>query len=252
MSILVLRHEPFEHLGYFATILEARNVPFSYRDLGQNLSLQKPSTLKEPLRKGPNWDGRHEGKRAERKWDGVIIMGGPMSANDPLPGLAAELALIEQAVQDHVPLLGICLGAQLIAKALGARVYRNDRKEIGWAPVTLTEAGQGDPLFQGIESPAEFFHWHGETFDLPAGARWLAYSEKCRHQAFAYGGNVYGIQFHPEITPEMIADWSTQPANCGDVEELDGPVDPNRVDSGPLAERILDGWLALTRVQVER
>jgi GMP synthase (glutamine-hydrolysing) len=225
MPILVLRHEPFEHLGRFASILDARNVPFSYRDLGEPLSLQ--------------------GENGEIQ-DGVIVMGGPMSANDSLPGLGAELALIEQAVKARIPLLGICLGAQLIAKAPGARVYRNAQEEIGWEPVYLTEAGQADPLFRGIASPTTFFHWHGETFDIPAGAHWLAYSEKCRHQAFSFAENVYGIQFHPEITPEMIVDWCEQPTNCGDVEGLDGPVDPHAADPGPWAERILDRWLALT------
>jgi GMP synthase (glutamine-hydrolysing) len=229
MPILVLRHEPFEHLGRFASVLSARNVPFSYRDLGQPLSLEEL-----------HGDGQ----------DGVVIMGGPMSANDALPGLAGELSLIEQAVEARIPLLGICLGAQLIAKALGARVYRNPEEEIGWAPVYLTDAGQSDPLFRGIASPSDLFHWHGETFDMPAGARWLAYSDKCRHQAFSFGESVYGLQFHPEITPEMILDWSAQPANCADVERLDGPIDPYAADPGPLAERIFDRWLALTGVEI--
>jgi GMP synthase (glutamine-hydrolysing) len=224
MPILVLRHEPFEHLGRFASVLDARGVPFSYRDLGETLSVAGQ--------------------------DGVIIMGGPMSANDPLPGLAAELALIERAVDARIPLLGICLGAQLIAKAIGARVYRNPEKEIGWAPVHFTGAGQADPLFRDTPSPSVFFHWHGETFDLPAGARWLAYSDKCRHQAFCFAENVYGIQFHPEITAEMIVDWSGQPANCGDVEGLDQAVDPYQADPGPSAQRILDRWLALTGVKL--
>lgn len=196
---------------------------FSYRDLGQHISLNGHTA--------------------------VIIMGGPMSANDPLPGLAAELALIEQAVKADVPLLGICLGSQLIAKALGSRVYRNAEKEIGWAPVHFTEAGQTDPLFRGMPTPTDFFHWHGETFDLPAGAQWLAYSTKCRHQAFRYGRNVYGIQFHPEITPEMIADWSSQPVNCGDVDELEGPIDPHAADTSGLATQILGGWLGMVSGQ---
>ncbi len=205
-------------------------MPFSYHDLGQPLSPEQ----------------HLEGQ------DGVVIMGGPMSANDPLPGLAAELGLIERAVEARIPLLGICLGAQLIAKALGARVYRNAYEEIGWAPVHITEEGQADPLFRGIPSPSNFFHWHGETFDLPARARWLAYSDLCRHQAFSYAESVYGIQFHPEITPEMIVDWCAQPANCGDVEGLKEPVDPHAADPGPLAERIFERWLEMTGVQIAR
>jgi GMP synthase (glutamine-hydrolysing) len=221
MSILVVRHEPFEHLGRFAEILKQGQIPFFYKDLGEPLAL----------------DG----------CAGVIVMGGPQSANDPLPGLAAELKLIEQAVAAQTPVLGICLGAQLIAKALGARVYRNPEKEIGWAPVYFNEAAGRDPVFGGVDSPSIVFQWHRETFDLPAGAEWLAYSDKCLHQAYRFGPNVYGVQFHPEITPEMIVDWSAQPANCGDVDTLGAPFDPHAVDTEPLARRILEGWLSVFR-----
>lgn len=178
---------------------------------------------------------------------GVIIMGEPMSANDPLPALAAELVLIAQALRAGVPLLGICLGSQLIAKALGARVYRNPETEIGWAPVHFTESGQLDALFRGLGSSATLFHWHSETFDLAAGNDWLAYSSKCRHQAYRYGQNVYGLQFHPEITGEMIAEWCAQPVNCGDVAALTEPVDPQAGDSGPFARQVLERWLNLPR-----
>lgn len=221
MSILVVRHEPFEHLGHFAGILAHNNIPFCYKDLGDPFSLDECPA--------------------------VIVMGGPQSANDSHPGLLAELKLIEQAMAARTPVLGICLGAQLIAKALGARVYRNPEKEIGWAPVYFTEAAARDPVFAGLDSPSTLFHWHGETFDLPAGAHWLAYSEKCRHQAFRFGSNVYGVQFHPEITPEMIVDWSAQPANCGDVDLFDAPLDPHAADTRPLARKILEGWLSVFR-----
>jgi GMP synthase (glutamine-hydrolysing) len=221
MPLLVLRHEPFEHLGHFAAALDENGVTFVYHDLGEPLEL----------------DGH----------SGVIVMGGPMSANDPLAGLADELNLIGRAVDEDVPLLGICLGSQLIAKALGARVYRCEQSEIGWAPVHLAVAARCDPLFSGIASPATFFHWHGETFDLPAGAEWLASSEKCRHQAYRFGRRTYGLQFHPEITPEMIVDWCAQPVNCGDVASLDAPIDPHAADSGPMARKILEGWLGTFR-----
>jgi GMP synthase (glutamine-hydrolysing) len=215
--ILVLRHEPFEHLGHFADALDAQSVSYIYHDLHDPIQPQEHSR--------------------------VIIMGGPMSANDTFPELAAELRLIERALSTGVPMLGICLGSQLIAKALGARVYRNATSEIGWAPVHLTEAGQEDPLFRGIVSPATFFHWHSETFDLPSRAEWLAYSERCRHQAYRYGRNVYGLQFHPEITAEMIADWCTQPVNCGDVTNLEAPIDPTAENSAHAARQILNAWL---------
>lgn len=223
MAILVLRHEPFEHLGHFAGKLNEAKIPFTYSDLGQPASL----------------DG----------YAGVIIMGGPQSANDPDPGLANEMRLIGEAIENGLPVLGVCLGAQLIAKTLGARVYRNPVKEIGWAPVYFTEAAKLDPLFGGFASPTTFFHWHGETFDLPQNAEWLAYSDVCRNQAFRYKRNVYGVQFHPEIEPAMIVDWSSQPANCGDVGSLAEPIDPHAVDSEKLARTVLDGWLSVAGIR---
>ncbi len=101
----------------------------------------------------------------------------------------------------------------------------------------------GDPVFGRLPSPSTFFHWHSETFMLPAGAVSLAYSDKCRQQAFRFRETVYGIQFHPEITPEMIVDWSTQSVNCADADTLDAPLDPHGADSSPLARQILEGWL---------
>lgn len=217
MLVLVLRHEPFEHLGHFAKGLESAAIRFEYKDLGEDIALA----------------GR----------TGLIIMGGPQSANDAHPGLAAEMRLIAEAVEKQIPVLGVCLGAQLIAKTLGARVYKNKLPEIGWAPVYFTEAAKADPLFGSFDSPTTFFHWHGETFDMPAGAEWLAYSEDCRHQAFRYNTNVYGVQFHPEIESAMILDWTSQPVNCGDVSTLPAPIDPDAVDSASLAKKVLDGWL---------
>jgi GMP synthase-like glutamine amidotransferase len=97
----------------------------------------------------------------------------------------------------------------------------------------------------GVDSPETFFHWHGDTFDLPQGAEWLAYSGKCRHQAYRYGRRVYGIQFHPEITAEMIEDWCGQPVNCGDVAQLTDPIDPRLNDSQASAKRMLESWVKL-------
>jgi GMP synthase (glutamine-hydrolysing) len=219
MPLLILRHEPFEHLGHFAAVLDERKVKYRYHDLGDPLP---------PADHNP-----------------VIIMGGPMSANDDLAGLRDELTLIERAIREDVPLLGVCLGSQLIAKALGARVYRNAQLEVGWEAVSLTEAGRNDAVLGGLESPETFFHWHGETFDLPAGAEWLAYSEKCRHQAYRYGRRIYGVQFHPEITAEMIADWCAQLVNCGDMAALNAPIDPHLHDARRAGGRILESWLNL-------
>jgi GMP synthase (glutamine-hydrolysing) len=215
--MLVLRHEVFEHLGLFGEILTARGVRFRYHDLGD-----PPD--REPFK-------------------ALMILGGPMSANDPLPGLEWELDVIRRSLASGIPMLGVCLGSQLIAKALGARVFRNPALEVGWYPIHLTDSARADPVFRDVPSPSTFFHWHGETFDLPAGAEWLAWSERCRHQAYRYGSDVYGIQFHPEITAEMIEDWSAQPVNCGDVAKLDQPIDSKAFDPAPLAGEILGNWL---------
>ena len=215
-SVLVLRHEPFEHLGYFAEILNDLHIPFVYSDLNDKLDL-----------------GRH---------DGLIVMGGPQSANDP--DMSAETHFIQQVIDDKYPVLGICLGAQLIAKALGAHIYRNRETEIGWAPVHFTDSAHRDLVLGGLDSPRTFFHWHSETFTQPPGTELLAYSDKCRQQAFRYRDTVYGIQFHPEITPEMILDWSAQPINCGGVDTLEEPIDPHAAATEPLARHILEGWLA--------
>ena len=218
--ISVLRHEEFEHLGYFSQLLKDAERPFHYIDLGQTLSIGNA--------------------------DGIIVMGGPQSANDP--ELAGEVRFIERALAQGTPVLGICLGAQLMAKALGAPVYGNPVAEIGWEPVHFTDAAKDDAVFGGMyapgKAPVTFFHWHRETFDMPSGAEWLAYSDKCRHQAFRHGTNAYGIQFHPEITPEMIVDWSTQPANCGGGNALESAIDPRAFDTAALAQRVLEGWLS--------
>ena len=110
------------------------------------------------------------------------------------------------------------VGAQLIAKALGSKVYRNPVKEIGWLQIHLTEAAARDALFAGIGLAETVFHWHGETFDLPPGAECLAYSDACRNQAFRAAAGVYGLQFHLEVTPAMIEDWCAQDANSGDID----------------------------------
>jgi len=206
MRVVAFRHVPFEGLGLIETALQERGISVEFPDLFQaGAQLPDVSTA-----------------------SGVILMGGPMSANDDLAYLRQEMEVIRRAVERGQPVLGICLGAQLIARSLGARVYRNPTKEIGWFDVHPTGSGRRDPILSSLDSPETVFHWHGETFDLPDGAEWLAYSDACRHQAFRVGSNVYGLQFHLEVTPEMIADWCAQDANCGDVRELEGPIDAHR------------------------
>jgi GMP synthase (glutamine-hydrolysing) len=189
-QVLVFQHVPHEHLGHFAPALKREGVEFHYlRSFENDLANRGLADLGDP--------------------DALIFLGGPMSANDEAEHafIRPELNLIEEALERNKPLLGICLGAQLIAKALGARVYAGMEKEIGWYDLELTEMGQRDPLFAGWPRALKMFQWHGETFELPRGAQHLARSARYRHQAFRFGEGAYGLQFHPEITLSMIEEW---------------------------------------------
>lgn len=139
-------------------------------------------------------------------FDWLVVMGGPMSVHDEkeYPWLIEEKRVIDSAIAAHKRVLGICLGAQLIASVLGARVYPNPEREVGWFPVTSGVPTE-DTVFKSA-LPLRFlpFHWHGETFDLPKGAVRLAQSDACQNQAFAYGNRVLGLQFHLEMTPAGI------------------------------------------------
>lgn len=135
----------------------------------------------------------------------LIIMGGPMSANDEdkYPWLIAEKAFIKHVIDAGKTVFGICLGAQLIATALGAKVTKNPQAEFGWHPITPSEAVKETLLVDIFSQEMTFFHSHGETFDIPIGATRIASSEACKNQGFIYDSRVVGIQFHPEITPEL-------------------------------------------------
>jgi len=229
MRVLAFRHVPFEHLGRIEPELVRRGIGIDYADLYQ------------PGAAAP--DPAH--------YDGLICMGGPMSVNDGLPYLERVGASIAQAVEAGRPVLGVCLGAQLIAKALGARVYRNPVKEIGWFEIELTDEGAADPLFAGASRRETVLQWHGETFDLPPGARWLASSPACRHQAFRVGSSAYALQFHLEVTPEMIDDWCAQDMNCGDLREARLPIDSmhNAARLAALAQQVFGRWCDLLAIQ---
>ena len=184
MHVQVLQHVPFEGVGSMADWFQARGATLHYtRFYEADARLPDPASC-----------------------DLIVAMGGPMSVNDEseLPWLIEEKAFLRQAIENGVPVLGICLGAQLIASALGARVQPNTVVEIGWFPVWRAESvGEGCFVFP---DRIELLHWHGETFELPAGATLLASSEACPHQAFQLGRRVIGLQCHPEMTPAIIAD----------------------------------------------
>lgn len=138
---------------------------------------------------------------------GLVVMGGPMSVyeSDRIPHLAAELRLLEQAVRAGTPVLGICLGSQLLAGALGARVYASGRKEIGWHEVRLAPAAGSDALWRGLPDRFMAFHWHGDVFDLPRGAAALASSSMTPLQGFRYGPSAYGLLFHLEVGASEVS-----------------------------------------------
>lgn len=182
---LVIRHVEQEHIGTMAATFERLGLDYRYLDVYRG----------EPVPE--NFTGQ----------GGLIVMGGPMGVYeaDRYPFLAAEMRLIQKAAQASMPVLGICLGSQLIAGALGSRVYAGSQKEIGWYPIEVV-APQDDLL---LELPSHFLalHWHGDTFDLPPGAVRLFRSQLYENQGFRFGRNIYGFQFHFEVTAAMIADW---------------------------------------------
>jgi len=156
-----------------------------------------------------------------RDYSHIVIMGGPMAVYemDEHPFLHYEVAMIRVCIKTGKPVLGICLGAQMIAHALGARVYAGGTQEIGWSRVDITREGMDDPVLSTLsvngEPFAEVFQWHGDTFDLPRGAVRIARSDLYENQAFRYKDNVYALQFHIEVKPEMIEEWFR------DVKDMD-------------------------------
>lgn len=209
-NILVLQHEPHEGLGALEPIFRANGRKVVIRKLFAGESVPQNEDLCE--------------------WEGIVILGGPMSANDgdKLSFIREELQMLPQVLELKIPLLGICLGAQVIAKGLGAKVYKGAQKEIGWYPLDLTESSNKDTIFGGLASPSPLFQWHGETFDLPSGAIRLAKSKLYPNQAFRYTDRIYGLQFHCEMTDFMIRDWVDK-----GKEEL--------IAAGISGEKILEG-----------
>ena len=177
-------------------------------------------------------------------YDGLIVLGGPMNVDETgdYPHLKTEVEVIRKAIGEGMPILGICLGSQLIAKALGAKVRKNSEKEIGWYEVSPTAEGKADPLVSHFSEVEKIFHWHGDTFDLPEGAELLASSELCKNQAFRYGDTVYGFQFHLEVDEPMVERWLRIPQNRDEIERTNGKIDPDkiRLDTPEYIERLKD------------
>lgn len=186
--VAIFRHVAHEGPGYLAEFLDTHQIPWQLIDsLTANLALHPASV-----------------------YSGLVFMGGSMSVNDDSPWIAPTLALIRDAFAQDVPLLGHCLGGQLISKALGGVVSANPIKEIGWGEVQVSSSDVARSWFGDIQT-FQAFHWHGETFTLPQGAVHLLSSVHCTNQAYAIGKHL-ALQCHPEMTAAMIADWCKEGA----------------------------------------
>jgi GMP synthase-like glutamine amidotransferase len=234
MNVHVLQHAPFEGLGSIRDWLDRLGADLSYTRFYESPALPDPSHV-----------------------DLVVAMGGPMSVNDEaeLPWLRPEKQFIRAAVERGLPVLGVCLGAQLIASALGARVYRNPVKEIGWFPIEATQEG----VSLGLPGTCRVFHWHGETFDLPAGGRRLARSRACENQAFEVSPGVLGLQFHLEMTLKGALDLVEHcgaelvPGPCiQSKDEILGEAEATSVRANAVMDDLLSRWLASVSETVER
>jgi len=186
MRVLVLQHEAGGGPGYLGEALERRGAALEI------IRIDAGDVIPDPT-----------------GYDLLLIMGGVMNVYQEAdyPWLADEVRAIQTAVAAKTPMLGVCLGGQLLARALGAQVHLGGVAEIGLTPIALTDAGRTDPLFAGLEDGFEVAEWHYDAFAIPPGAVALAASATCAHQAFRFGDCAYGVQFHPEVTPGMLAEW---------------------------------------------
>ena len=230
-TALVIRHVAFEDLGLFESVIEAAGYQVRYLEAGMD-----PLTWIEPLHA-----------------DLLIVLGGPISANDEadFPFIQDELELLKTRLSSDAPTLGICLGAQLMARALGASVYPGAKSEIGWAPIRLTGAGQQSPLKHIAAEHTSVLHWHGDTFDLPAGAELLASTEQTPHQAFRWKKRGLALQFHPEVSAHGMERWYIgHSTDIGQMEnisvsELREQTEKHAYKMEACAQRFMGEWLAL-------
>ena len=229
-SLLVLQHIACEPPAAFEDELRSRGLDVTRVELDEGEAL-------------PDW----------REFPAIVVMGGPMGAYDEAehPWLAGEKRLLRDAVEADVPVWGVCLGAQLLASALGARVYRGDQPEVGLLPVHLTPEAADDPVFGDAPDSFPTLQWHGDSFDLPDGATLLASSPAYPHQAFRVGRS-YGLQFHIEVPLELATEWAEVPAYAESLESTLGPgaldelladVARNANVTVPLARGLVGRWV---------
>lgn len=197
--VLIFRHVPIEGPGYFATFLDRHDVPWKQVRIDAGEAV--PANLNGV--------------------SGVCLMGGPMSVNDELPWIPAVRERIREAVAARIPVIGHCLGGQLMASALGGTVHANPVKEIGWGKLSVTDAVAARPWLGDAPCPLLAFHWHGETFTVPPGAARILASDWCANQAFVIDGRHLGMQCHVEMTPELVARWCADGA--AEIAAADSP-----------------------------
>ena len=230
--VAIFQHAASEGPGYFATVLDRYHVPARTIRIDQG----------EAVPGNP------------REFSGFAFMGGPMSVNDGLPWIAPALRLIQTAVDAGIPVLGHCLGGQLMAKALGGAVTRNPVKEIGWGRVDVLPNDLAVRWFGPQVTSFDSFHWHGETFSIPPGATRVASSPHCENQAFALGLHL-GMQCHVEMTPDLIRawcrDWESEVEKLARrVSSVQTPAQMlERVEEktrmlNAIADRVYDRWIA--------
>lgn len=201
-KVLVFQHVAHEILGTLNPLVKSRGLRARY----------------------VNFDRDPKANPSVQKYNGLIVLGGHMGVYeaDKYTHIKVEMQLIEEALKKGIPVLGICLGAQILAHVLGADVRKSPEKEIGWYDIELTPEGQKDKLFDHFQKTERIFQMHGDTFDIPKSAVHLASSKVCPGQAFRYGDKVYGLQFHLEVDKAMIHRWLNNPVNQKDIEASNG------------------------------
>jgi len=224
-KIWVIQHHPVENLGNIADALEGAALAWQYVRTFDG----------QPVPKDMKGAG------------GLILMGGPQSVYESdFPTFKDELRLIESAFKDNRPVLGVCLGSQLLAAALGAKVYKGTRREIGWYPVQLTPEAKNDRLLKSVPEQFTAFHWHGDIFDLPHDSVTLASSEISPIQAFRYGDKTYGFLCHLEVTEAsvhaMVREFTDEAKHASLRADILGGIDDNVEPLAEIAETVFGRW----------